>query len=154
MQGFAIIAGQPVPLRLHHGPRLPDGRAIALEGDTLTIGGRRIVVEWRRDGHDLWVRIGGQTHHVVWRDAVTHLAAEAHGEASGEAHATMPGTVIELSASPGDRVNAGDVLLVIESMKLETPVRAPVTGRVAAMPVAVGESFQRGALLAAVEEGE
>ena len=154
MQGFAIIAGQPVPLRLHPGPRLPDGRAVALEGDVLTIGDRRIAVDWRRDGHHLWVKFGGQVHEVLWRDAVSHLAAQAHGEASGEAHATMPGTVIELLAASGDRVNAGDVLLVIESMKLETPVRATVAGRVTALPIAVGESFQRGALLAVVEEEE
>jgi biotin carboxyl carrier protein len=63
----------------------------------------------------------------------------------------MPGRVVKLLAAPGDAVKAGDALLVLESMKTETTVRAPRAGRLAALNCAVGDYVADGKVLANIE---
>jgi propionyl-CoA carboxylase alpha chain len=70
---------------------------------------------------------------------------------SGGLVAPMPGKVIDLRVQEGDAVRAGDVLVVLEAMKMEHPMRAPEDGVVADVRVAVGEQVEKGALLLAVE---
>jgi propionyl-CoA carboxylase alpha chain len=70
----------------------------------------------------------------------------------------MPGKVIELRVEVGQRVAAGETLLVLEAMKMEHPIRAPEDGVVFEVRVAAGEQVENGALLLVVEpvgpEGE
>lgn len=151
MTGFVTIDGKVEPLAIHPGPRLPDGRAIALADGVLTIGTERHSLTFVRDSDRLWVRLAGRTHQLEWHAAVDHLAASAPGAAaSGEARATMPGVVVSLAVAAGDRVAAGDLLLVIESMKLETSIVAGLSGTVTALNVAAGDSFERDTLLGVV----
>lgn len=155
MTGFILIDGIAHPAGLAGnaalGYRLADGRAIRLEGDRLWVGDRDWPVVVARDGDTLWVHVDGAAHRLEWRDAVGHLA-EAAGAGGGDAmRAPMPGSVIVVNAAVGDVVAAGDVVLVIESMKLETAIRAPRAGVVAALPYAVGAVFDRDALLATLE---
>jgi propionyl-CoA carboxylase alpha chain len=63
----------------------------------------------------------------------------------------MPGKVIELRVEVGQRVAAGEVLIVLEAMKMEHPMRAPEDGVVAELRVAAGEQVENGALLLVVE---
>jgi biotin carboxyl carrier protein len=58
--------------------------------------------------------------------------------------APMPATVIKIVAAAGEGVKAGDVLVVLEAMKMELPVRAPRAGRVRAILCEVGELVQPG----------
>ena len=74
----------------------------------------------------------------------------ADGPAGGLV-APMPGKVIELRVAQGDRVGAGDTLVVLEAMKMEHPMRAPEAGRVSELFVAAGEQVENGALLLVVE---
>jgi len=72
---------------------------------------------------------------------------------SGGLVAPMPGKVIELRVATGDSVHAGDVLAVLEAMKMEHPIRAPEDGVVGDVRVVVGEQVENGALLLVVEPG-
>jgi 3-methylcrotonyl-CoA carboxylase alpha subunit len=65
----------------------------------------------------------------------------------------MPGTVVALKVAPGDAVTAGTVLIVIESMKLETQIRASQDGIVERLHVKDGDSFDRDALLVTLSQG-
>jgi geranyl-CoA carboxylase alpha subunit len=51
----------------------------------------------------------------------------------------MPGKVVELRVAEGDQVSAGQLLLVLEAMKMEHPVHASRAGRVAKVSAGVGE---------------
>jgi biotin carboxyl carrier protein len=63
----------------------------------------------------------------------------------------MPGTVIAVNVTAGDDVAANDATMVITSMKMEITLRAPRTGRVAAVHVGVGGNFERDAVLVTLE---
>ena len=71
---------------------------------------------------------------------------------SGGLIAPMPGSVIEVRCTVGDAVAAGQVMVVLEAMKMEHHITAPFDGTVTALPIAVGEQVANGALLLTIEE--
>jgi biotin carboxyl carrier protein len=73
-------------------------------------------------------------------------AAGSAGSIKVEAGAA--GKVFKLEAKVGDALKKGDTILVLEIMKMETPVVAPEDGTVASINVSVGDSVESGALLA------
>ncbi|MCW2500304.1 MAG: acety-l/propionyl-CoA carboxylase subunit alpha [Frankiales bacterium] len=70
--------------------------------------------------------------------------------AAGSLTAPMPGTVLRVTASVGAEVRAGDVLLVLEAMKMEHAVKATVDGSVGEVLVAQGQQVEAGAVLVVV----
>ncbi len=100
----------------------------------------------------------GDTVHVHWRGRAWRLervdplrgAGVGGSGGAGASLAPMPGVVVSVLAEPGQRVREGDALLVIESMKLQTTLTAECDGILAEVCVAVGQTFQRGAVLARV----
>ena len=72
----------------------------------------------------------------------------AAGAGSIKVEAGAAGKVFKIEAEPGTAVKRGDAILVLEVMKMETPVVAPQDGTVASIEVAVGDHIEAGALLA------
>ena len=68
-----------------------------------------------------------------------------------EVEAQIAGSVWKIETAVGADVQEEDVLLILESMKMEIPVEAPCGGRVAEIRVEEGESIQEGAVLAVIE---
>ena len=60
----------------------------------------------------------------------------------------MPGKILSVKASVGQAVKKGDVILILEAMKMENEVVAPEDGTVASIDVAAGDSVEAGAVLA------
>ena len=81
-------------------------------------------------------------------------AARTHGAGleSSVLAAPMPGTVIRVDVAPGDRVEPRQALLVLEAMKMETPVVSPYAAIVQAVHVKEGDRVSGGALLIELEE--
>jgi len=59
----------------------------------------------------------------------------------------MPGTVLSIKVSPGQEVKSGDVLLILEAMKMENEIVAPTAGTVDTVPVTAGASVNAGDVL-------
>lgn len=74
--------------------------------------------------------------------------AAASGAGSVKIEAGAAGKVFKIEKKPGDAVKRGEAVLVLEVMKMETPVVAPQDGTVASIDVAVGDAVESGALLA------
>ena len=81
-------------------------------------------------------------------------AAHAHGPGTEESALTapMPGTVIKVLAAPGDHVEPRQPLLLLEAMKMETPVVSPYAATVKAVYVAEGDRVAGNQLLVELEE--
>ena len=89
---------------------------------------------------------------VLWHPTMAASAAASVGaRASGELTAPMQGTILEVLVREGDLVEAGDPLMVLEAMKMETTIAAPASGLVIRIAVKQGETARAGEVLAVVE---
>jgi len=68
-----------------------------------------------------------------------------------EVEAQIAGNVWKIEKAVGDALEEEDVILIIESMKMEIPVEAPCDGRLAEIRVAEGDSIEEGAVLAVID---
>ena len=68
-----------------------------------------------------------------------------------EIKAHITGVVYQVTAKPGDRVQAGDPVVVLESMKMEIPVEAPRAGAVREIRVKEGQTVQEGDTVAVLD---
>ncbi len=75
-------------------------------------------------------------------------APAAGGAGNVKIEAGAAGKVFSIDSKPGDVLKRGDTVLVLEVMKMETPVVAPEDGTVASIDVTVGQAVEAGALLA------
>jgi 3-methylcrotonyl-CoA carboxylase alpha subunit len=135
-----------------------DGRTHLLE-DCIPAGGR---IAGRIDGQPFDARFEpGEDGFLLRRqclrfDFAEDTGAERHASAEHEGHlrSPMPGLVLDVRAKPGDSVEAGAVLVVLEAMKMEHSLTAPWAGKVAAVAVKPGDRVEEGVELAVLEPVE
>ena len=111
-----------------------------------------LYIERRGAGAD--VTIGRRTYHVqIGRGRRAASMAAAASDASDglvRVRAPMTGSVIEVRTEPGAQVEAGDVLVVVESMKMNNELRAPAAGVVERLGASVDAQVQEGDELVAI----
>jgi biotin carboxyl carrier protein len=95
---------------------------------------------------------------VAWRGAGYELSTEPAERgiedlAAGEIDAPMPGIVLSIHATAGQRVRRGDLVAVVEAMKMELRVEAPADGVVTSVLCAAGDQVKRGQRLADFSPG-
>ncbi len=81
-------------------------------------------------------------------------AASANAASSGEGEAIncpMPGTILSINVKAGDQVKKGDVLLILEAMKMENEITAPKDGIITSITCTKGESVESGKALATIK---
>ena len=97
---------------------------------------------------ELWV--DGEAMSACLRE-VPRFIDPADAIPSGSLLAPMPGTVVRVAVVEGDEVGAGDVVLVLEAMKMQHTIAAPSAGRVATLNAQPGQQVASGDVLAIVE---
>ena len=144
----------------------PHGRRrVSLDGEPVTfaaveVEGTRIAGEFdgrfvRADVHAVGdVRYLDGTLGTVALTEVPRLRPPELEEAPGSMHAPLPGAVHRVTVSVGAEVAAGDVLMVLEAMKMEHAIRAPLDGRVAEVLVGDGDQVDAGEVLVVVTPRE
>lgn len=111
----------------------------------LKVDGRSYQV-WRTwEGDRIHLRIGNRSFSIGYEDAI--IAAQHHAGGDDTLRADMPGVVVTVNASVGAHVALGDVLIVIESMKMQINIVAPRDGTIEAVYVEVNQTFDKGAQL-------
>jgi biotin carboxyl carrier protein len=108
----------------------------------------RSVAYGVRVGGKVWVFLDGRVH--VIGDTNAPAGPGRRDEAS--LAAPMPATVVAINVTPGQAVKAGDVLVVLEAMKMELAVTAPHDGRIRSIVCHVGELVQPGVPLVEFDE--
>ena len=83
--------------------------------------------------------------------AVRSLAAATAPGGPEPVRAPMPGMVVRVLVAPGDRVQAGDGLIIMEAMKMENELRAKSAGRVKSVTVAPGMAVEKGMVLVTLD---
>jgi 3-methylcrotonyl-CoA carboxylase alpha subunit len=111
------------------------------------IGGETCEAVIATVGDRLHIHLDGDIYEVDYIDPVSRYAKAFDEVAGNNVRAPMPGTVVSCAVRAGDAVETGDVLVVIESMKLETSIKAWRSATVEALHVDAGEAFERDALL-------
>ncbi|WP_407165298.1 acetyl/propionyl/methylcrotonyl-CoA carboxylase subunit alpha [Bradyrhizobium sp. ORS 111] len=144
---------------------------LAADGSMLVgIDDARIRVKLTSLGDHLFAAVTGSQHRTVRiqqqdqtifvqdrrkRHALTAMPylgyISAATEVSGEVRAPMTGVVLKADATVGDRVKAGDTVVVMESMKMELRLASKVDGIVSAVHVCAGETVERNAVVAVVD---
>jgi acetyl-CoA/propionyl-CoA carboxylase biotin carboxyl carrier protein len=161
------------------GTATPDGpwRRVFAQGEVRIADGRVTVGEtsWesrvhaggRQDTGRMAIELDGVVRHyavVLDGDEVVWIAREGHhlqartlhpdhsGAAvpSGSLQAPMPGTVLQVRVQNGDTVEAGEVLVILESMKMELAITAPVEGVVSGVSLSPGDRVELGQPLVAI----
>jgi 3-methylcrotonyl-CoA carboxylase alpha subunit len=122
---------------------------------TATIDGTNARIHAVRDGDTLFLRHCGFEGRV---EVALTIAAEAtrrgaSGDAGDTIRATMPGTVVSLHVAKGDSVEAGQVVAVLESMKLFMELKSPASGIVSQVGTRAGATVAAGDVLVAIEPG-
>lgn len=113
----------------------------------VTVDGHARPVTAAHADDGIWCAAGGVT--TLAREQRMGRRAREGAAGSPEVTSPLPGTVVVASVADGDRVGAGDVLVVVEAMKMEHALRAPFDGT-ARLGVAVGDRVARGAVVATV----
>ncbi|MDM4139183.1 MULTISPECIES: acetyl/propionyl/methylcrotonyl-CoA carboxylase subunit alpha [Mycobacterium] len=102
----------------------------------VTLDGVRREYRWAEDDRHLWIADERGTWHL--REAEENKIHRAAGAQRAEIVSPMPGSVIAVQASSGTEVSEGDVVVVVEAMKMEHSLAAPVSGQVEVL-VSVGD---------------
>lgn len=103
-----------------------------------------------RSGPSVWVQGGGGDVVLVERPRFPDPAGEA--SVPGGLVAPMPGKVVAVSVTGGDVVEAGDLLMIVEAMKMEHRVLAPHPGTVGELRASVGDQVNAGDLLVVIAD--
>lgn len=98
--------------------------------------------------------LGGGTKPAAKPAAKTRKSRSARGAAKGggdELTSPMQGTIVKVAASDGDTVAEGDLILVLEAMKMEQPITAHKAGKVSGLSAKAGDTVTSGAVLATIK---
>jgi 3-methylcrotonyl-CoA carboxylase alpha subunit len=111
-----------------------------------TLGNGRFRIDGRlayavKDKQRVWVFIEGRTYVIEGNDRDGNARAHTTDDQLALS-APMPATVLAINVSPGQEVAPGDLLVMLEAMKMELPIRAPRAARVKAVNCREGDLVQ------------
>jgi len=115
----------------------------------LEINGRRVSQSLTADV-DRWL-VHGAGGDIEFEE-LPRFPVAGGAEFAGGLVAPMPGNVTATHVAEGDRVEEGQLLLILEAMKMEHRITAPIAGTVSQMRAAVGDQVDNGELLVVLEE--
>src|SRR5262249_4905441 len=135
------------------GEPLDDEDATPRQKVVVEVGGRRVEVSLPGD-LAIGGGGGGAAAGAIKKEAKPRKRGAAGGKAgSGDSvTAPMQGTVVKVAVEEGQQVSAGDLIVVLEAMKMENPVTAHKDGTVTGLSVEAGAAITQGTVIAELKD--
>ncbi len=125
-------------------PSLPEDEELSERHMTVEVGGRRFTVKY-------WAKVltaPGSGARVAPRRKAPKLSQRTgSSEGEGVVIAPMQGTIVKIHQKAGEHVDEGDAVCVLEAMKMENEIKAPVSGEIVDLKIQVGDTVSAGAIL-------
>ena len=112
--------------------------------------GQPVTIYWASEGPNKWVSLGGCTYLLEKPAARKASRPESKGEAL--VRAPMPAQVQTIHVAEGDAVEKGETLMLLEAMKMEIRIQAPIRGKILRLPVSENQSVERDQILVEISE--
>ncbi len=156
-KGLEFLKGnKPAGIRYKEAPKAAAPAAAAPKADqsayTANVDGKSVKVEVNAAGDAYTATVGGKRFTVKFGEAAAAKEAGAPKGAGFNVHSPLPGTIMKLLVGEGDEVEAGQTILIIEAMKMETEIKTEKGGTVAQIMVAPGNIIAAEAVVAVIEE--
>ena len=126
----------------------------------VTVDGEEFEVEVEREG-DAWRVLVGGKEYSIQVDGGAHSEAgrgsterSRRRKRSGTISSPIPGKVVTIHVAVGDQVEEGEVLLILEAMKMQNEIQAPIQGTVSEVNCESGDSVEANAPLVIIEPPE
>jgi biotin carboxyl carrier protein len=111
--------------------------------DNITIEGKTFHLDFAEEGEPSLMIIGGMTY-LVSKSSLTHTTLK-------EIKAPISGKIIDIFAEHGSKVKEGQVLIVLEAMKMEIQIKSHTTGAIKEIKASKGQSVKTGEVLVTFE---
>ncbi len=166
MRYVILRNGQEVPVEI---TERPNGYQVILDGTEYEVDCLRVVknlysviiggISYEAtvhhpgpDQYNVHLYDGMRTVELVHPSTLALRKNKGHGGgAGGSLKAPMPGKVVKVLVSPGDEVESGAGLVILEAMKMQNELQASQAGRVKEVRAAEGDNVERGAVLVVME---
>jgi pyruvate carboxylase len=147
--GETTVLGTPT---FFYGLRLGEEVSVTIEEGKMLVVKLISIGHPQKDGtRTLYYELNGQPREVSVKDRNVESSEVAHAKAEkgnpNQIGASMPGTVVKILVSSGERVKKGDHLLVTEAMKMETTVQSPIDGTIKKVFVNENDVIETGDLM-------
>jgi pyruvate carboxylase subunit B len=145
-KGIAFLKGEG-PLMIRKGKNNCSGDEEMAGNYTVVVDGKQYSVQVAEGEGDIQIAPAAVT-------AVAEAATPAlvpGGAGAVEIHSQTPGNVWKIIKNPGDTVAEGDVIMILEAMKMEIDITAPKAGKIASINVNVNDTVADAQLLATME---
>ena len=149
-KGITYLNGEATVAVRKHVTKKKVPKAAKPEGYTVTLSGKPYSIIFEDDK----AIVDGKAYTFEIKDGITETKlapaskAEAGTAAGKSVKAQVPGTVLRVEVKIGDSVSEGDLLLVLEAMKMEIEVKSPVKGTLSAITVKAGDKVTTGQVMA------
>ncbi len=155
-KGIEFLKGnKPNGIRYREQPKTAAASQKGADGGVFTasVDGKNITVELDPAGDSYTAKVNGKKFSVkVSAGAAAPAAQRAGSGSTTDVTSPLPGTVLKVLVASGAEVAAGDVLLVIEAMKMETEIKAEKAGRIVELLVNPAQVVSAGDVLIRIEE--
>jgi pyruvate carboxylase subunit B len=144
-KGILFLQGKgTIGVRKNEAKSEPKAAGNDTNGYTVTVNGKKYAVALEGDK----ATVNGKLFDFSVKEGI-----EAKANVDGEGtpvKAALPGNVLKVLVSEGDTISEGDVIAVVEAMKMETEIKSPVGGTVKSVEIEVGNKVQTGQVLVTV----
>lgn len=146
-KGIDFLLGKGV-VSVDKSANQPKTAAVSTNSDacTVTVNGKKYGVKFNGDK----AIVNGKEYTIDVKDGIDESKSSASTGEGTEVKAPMPGAVLRVLKAVGDEVSENEEILVIEAMKMETPIKSPVAGTITSMNVAQGDKVQSGQVMVTV----